>query len=635
MDALAGADDLALRAGPAGGDRGRHGRRLRPGHRPAGVPEPAHLGRARQRHRQPHQRPGQGHAAGGHRRPAGLRATSTTDPLLAGDLVGLAAAGQPKWAHEVRTPRGARHDHAPGLPRRRGAAGRARVRVAAAWTSSTQRGRRAGAAAVRRSTRAGAPAALDGAGRPAHRASPSGKVAIVAGDEVAQRGRASTPLVALAEALGAPVYGAPLHSTAASSPRPTRCAPGMLAPAAAGHPPRPCAGYERVLLIGGHALHGVSVHPRRRRCPTGIELLHLSPDPGAARAHLPDAPRRSLGDPQATLEALRPARGGPGRRRAPPPTPSTARRTRRAAERDRALEQTARSTLRRRADGADGRGPRAGAGRCRPTPRSSTRPSPPASTCAASTTGPSPGRYFFCKGGGLGWGMPAALGVSLGHDGEPVLCVVGDGVGHVLAAGAVDRGARAAAGRLRRREQPPVPDPQEQPARHGPRRVGHERHSWRWTSTTPPVDFVGLAASMGVDATLRRAGRRRRRRGRGCARRRAARTCSRSPSPRRREPASAAAAVACEASASSATAGPSSTAIDWDVRRRRALGRARARTARARRRWCASRRCTCIPSTRRGARCSASGSGASTSAAAHRASGSRSASMRRPCCGRR
>jgi benzoylformate decarboxylase len=38
-----------------------------------------------------------------------------------------------------------------------------------------------------------------------------------------------------------------------------------------------------------------------------------------------------------------------------------------------------------------------------------------------------PGRYFFCRGGGLGWGMPAALGVSLGYDRAPVLCVVGDG----------------------------------------------------------------------------------------------------------------------------------------------------------------------------------------------------------------
>jgi benzoylformate decarboxylase len=39
-----------------------------------------------------------------------------------------------------------------------------------------------------------------------------------------------------------------------------------------------------------------------------------------------------------------------------------------------------------------------------------------------------PGRYFFCKGGGLGWAMPASLGVSLAYGGQvPVLCVVGDG----------------------------------------------------------------------------------------------------------------------------------------------------------------------------------------------------------------
>jgi benzoylformate decarboxylase len=37
------------------------------------------------------------------------------------------------------------------------------------------------------------------------------------------------------------------------------------------------------------------------------------------------------------------------------------------------------------------------------------------------------GDYLFCKGGGLGWGMPAALGASLGKQREPVLCVVGDG----------------------------------------------------------------------------------------------------------------------------------------------------------------------------------------------------------------
>ncbi|WP_273960800.1 thiamine pyrophosphate-binding protein [Enterobacter kobei] len=36
-------------------------------------------------------------------------------------------------------------------------------------------------------------------------------------------------------------------------------------------------------------------------------------------------------------------------------------------------------------------------------------------------------RYFFMRGGGLGWGMPAAVGHSLGLGREPVVCLLGDG----------------------------------------------------------------------------------------------------------------------------------------------------------------------------------------------------------------
>jgi len=37
------------------------------------------------------------------------------------------------------------------------------------------------------------------------------------------------------------------------------------------------------------------------------------------------------------------------------------------------------------------------------------------------------GRYFWGEGCGLGWGMPFAVGLSLGYDRELVVCVVGDG----------------------------------------------------------------------------------------------------------------------------------------------------------------------------------------------------------------
>jgi benzoylformate decarboxylase len=39
----------------------------------------------------------------------------------------------------------------------------------------------------------------------------------------------------------------------------------------------------------------------------------------------------------------------------------------------------------------------------------------------------SPRQYSFSRGGALGWGMPAAVGYSLGIDRAPVVSIVGDG----------------------------------------------------------------------------------------------------------------------------------------------------------------------------------------------------------------
>ncbi|HEV2061265.1 MAG TPA: thiamine pyrophosphate-dependent enzyme, partial [Solirubrobacteraceae bacterium] len=38
-----------------------------------------------------------------------------------------------------------------------------------------------------------------------------------------------------------------------------------------------------------------------------------------------------------------------------------------------------------------------------------------------------PGSYYFSAGGGLGFGMPAAVGVQLAQPDRPVVCVVGEG----------------------------------------------------------------------------------------------------------------------------------------------------------------------------------------------------------------
>jgi benzoylformate decarboxylase len=112
-----------------------------------------------------------------------------------------------------------------------------------------------------------------------------------------------------------------------------------------------------------------------------------------------------------------------------------------------------------------------------------------------------PGRYFFCPGGGLGWGMPAACGVSLGHDREPVLCVVGDGsamyspqamwtAAHerlpVIFAVVNNREYRILKNNLKNMS-------------------GDSTPLGRFVAmdiADPPVDYVALAESMGVEATF-------------------------------------------------------------------------------------------------------------------------------------
>ena len=38
-----------------------------------------------------------------------------------------------------------------------------------------------------------------------------------------------------------------------------------------------------------------------------------------------------------------------------------------------------------------------------------------------------PGSYYFCAGGGLGYGLSAAIGVQLAQPERPVVCVLGEG----------------------------------------------------------------------------------------------------------------------------------------------------------------------------------------------------------------
>jgi len=321
---------------------------------------------------------------------------------------------------------------------------------------------------------------------------PVGRVAVVLGDAVAAGG-AVPAAVALAEALGAPVHGAPLHGRGVFPPAHPLFR-GMLNPAAAAIRST-LEAYDRVLLVGEQAFMVYPYTPGPA-VPPGVELLHLSPDPAQLGRTWPV--RLGLaGDPRRSLEALLPL--VVARTDADAVRDALAE----AAERRRAeiddLEESARGRY-----GSSPMHPMAAA-------HALVRALPEGTAVVdeAITTGVyvrgfhhwrEPGRYFFCTGGGLGWGMPAACGVSLGRDRSPVLCVVGDGSAlyspqalwtaaaedlpvvfavvnnlqyKILKGYLVGRGGPAAAtGNL----------------------VGMDL-------AEPPVDHVGLARSLGVDAT--------------------------------------------------------------------------------------------------------------------------------------
>ncbi len=54
-----------------------------------------------------------------------------------------------------------------------------------------------------------------------------------------------------------------------------------------------------------------------------------------------------------------------------------------------------------------------------------------------------PGSYFFPASGGLGWGLPASMGIALADPDRPVVAIIGDGSAHYSIAAlrtAVDEG---------------------------------------------------------------------------------------------------------------------------------------------------------------------------------------------------
>jgi len=411
------------------------------------------------------------------------------EPILSGDLTGLAAATT-KWQHEVR------HlgELAPVLRRAFLAAATppaGPVFVSIPMDVLDESGdvdvpprshldRRAVAGGLDELAGLLAEAAPDG-------------VALVVGDEVAAGG-AVAEVVALAEALGARVYGVPLQSNL-DFPTDHPLWTGTLnftAASVSGTLSR----YRRIFVIGAKAF---LVYPWTPPSPVpeGSELLHLAADPAVVGRDLPTR-FGTVGDIAATLTALLPLVTG---------------------RVDTAAVAGALDRARSQAQGAVERFAAMAAERAAESPMPpfvathallAALPAGGALVDEAITTGfhvrtlyrsSTPGSYYFCRGGGLGWGVPAALGVKLARPEVPVLCIVGDG-SIMYSAQALWTAAH---------EGIPVVIAVVNNRQYGilKMNLADARGVSARTGTfvamdldTPPIDYVGLARSLGVDARL-------------------------------------------------------------------------------------------------------------------------------------
>ncbi len=342
---------------------------------------------------------------------------SLTDPLLYGDLVGIARPAV-KWAHEVTDVR-----QLPVLVRRAFNDARAAptgpvflslpMDVMEAMTDAPI----ADPSVVDRAAVAGS---LETLAALFAQVAP-GRLLIIAGDEI-HGADAAAEVVALAEMLGSPVYGS---SWPSRIPYPTSHPlwAGNL-PSNAGEIADVLGGYDAVFALGGKSLITV-LYTETSAVPPGCAVFQMSADVRDLGRTYPT--RLSVvGDIKASLRAFAPilARAIAGSE------PARAGLLAAAAER-RATARRQRSDLAASQFAAPRITPLVAA-------REAARAIGPDVAIvdeAVATSlhlrgfldSPSARQYAFLRGGCLGWGMPAAIGCSLGLGREPVVSLVGDG----------------------------------------------------------------------------------------------------------------------------------------------------------------------------------------------------------------
>ncbi|MCA1834317.1 MAG: thiamine pyrophosphate-binding protein [Actinomycetota bacterium] len=245
---------------------------------------------------------------------------------------------------------------------------------------------------------------------------------IVAGDEVARAG-AVEDLVALAEAVGARVAGEPIHGRLVF-PQDHPLWNGALFPNNPGV--RAVLEQYDVVLIAG-AIAFAPLHPSPvGAVPPEVKLIHLDADAyQIARVY---AVEEGLwGDVRASVQSL--TATVTKLATSEQKNAITERVTRWSKERESALDAMATGL-----DALRGATPMKPLIACKEIfdnldPGTAIVDDAVTNTVGVRTMMRSsePGTYFFTRGGGLGWGMPASIGVKLADPDRPVVAIVGDG----------------------------------------------------------------------------------------------------------------------------------------------------------------------------------------------------------------
>lgn len=248
-----------------------------------------------------------------------------------------------------------------------------------------------------------------------------GRLAIIAGDEV-YASDAAAQVTALAETLAAPVYGS---SWPSRIPFPT-AHPLWLGnlPTTAAKIAQQLSNYDAIFALGGKSLITI-LYTEGPAVPAGCAVFQMSADVrDLGRTYT--TPLSVVGDIRASLSALQPLLD-----RATAPKRAAYAALRAKAVQDHAQRKALVNEQARTQSDAPVITPLVAAqqavraiGPDIAIVDEAIATSTHVRKFLHNTTG---SQYSFLRGGGLGWGMPAAVGASLGLDRQPVVCLVGDG----------------------------------------------------------------------------------------------------------------------------------------------------------------------------------------------------------------